>query len=278
MDPKIIAGIAVVVVAVVVWKFITRPRPVQPFPRKWRKPLKKNVEYYADLPRRKRREFRRRMMEFLSRTRIEGVETQVEDLDRILIAASAIIPVFGFPKFRYNNLDSVLLYPKRFDHEFQDAKTSDSSTIAGMVGSALSNQMILSRPDLRYGFRNSNDKHNTAIHEFVHLVDEKQDLTEEAPPRIRKHDYATPWIEKMHEEMEAINNDESDIRKYAGTKKEEFLAVTSEYFFERPHLMKKKHPELYEMFVSCFQQDPTREGDPRLNPPPLPEEPVSKEE
>ncbi|WP_262503045.1 zinc-dependent peptidase [Polaribacter glomeratus] len=32
----------------------------------------------------------------------------------------------------------------------------------------------------------------------------------------------------------------------------EFLAVAGEYFFERPKLIKKKHPELYRMLETCF--------------------------
>ncbi|WP_340850760.1 zinc-dependent peptidase [Polaribacter vadi] len=31
-----------------------------------------------------------------------------------------------------------------------------------------------------------------------------------------------------------------------------FLAVAGEYFFERPKLLKRKHPALYEMLKSCF--------------------------
>jgi hypothetical protein len=38
-------------------------------------------------------------------------------------------------------------------------------------------------------------------------------------------------------------------------KREEFFAVLSEYFFERPILLKKKHPELYEMLEEVFDQD-----------------------
>jgi Mlc titration factor MtfA (ptsG expression regulator) len=55
--------------------------------------------------------------------------------------------------------------------------------------------------------------------------------------------------------MEAINDNHSDIRKYGGTNQAEFFAVASEYFFERPDLLKKKHPELYRMLSECFNQN-----------------------
>jgi Mlc titration factor MtfA (ptsG expression regulator) len=55
--------------------------------------------------------------------------------------------------------------------------------------------------------------------------------------------------------MEAINDNKSDIRNYGGTNEAEFFAVASEYFFERPDLLQRKHPELYKMLADCFQQD-----------------------
>ena len=267
MNPKILVVLGIAAVAVLVWWLINKPAPVRDFPKSWHKPLKKNVEFYRDLKRTEKKRFRQRMMEFLSRIRIEGVETEVTDLDKILVAASAVIPVFGFPKFTYSNLNSVLLYPKGFRPDLTDTQKGDDRTILGLVGSGIGNQMILSRPSLRYGFRNPDDKKNTGIHEFVHLVDAKKDLTDAAPAAVRDRHFSTPWLEKIHQEMEAINADKSDIRKYAGTKKEEFLAVAAEYFFERPHLMEKKHPQLYKMLVACFQQDPSDEAAPALHTP-----------
>jgi Mlc titration factor MtfA (ptsG expression regulator) len=62
-----------------------------------------------------------------------------------------------------------------------------------------------------------------------------------------------PWLKLVHDKMEAINDDKSDIRAYGGTQQSEFFAVASEYFFERPKLMKRKHPELYQMMADCFR-------------------------
>jgi len=37
--------------------------------------------------------------------------------------------------------------------------------------------------------------------------------------------------------------------------KQEFFAVASEYFFERPKLLAQKHPELYKVLEQIFNQD-----------------------
>ncbi len=42
---------------------------------------------------------------------------------------------------------------------------------------------------------------------------------------------------------------------YGATKPEEFLAVVSEYFFEKPKMMEQKHEELYKLLSSMFKHD-----------------------
>ena len=59
----------------------------------------------------------------------------------------------------------------------------------------------------------------------------------------------------MHEEMERIAENKSDINPYATTNQAEFLAVTAEYFFEKPELLKEKHPAIYNKLSKIFGQD-----------------------
>ena len=127
----------------------------------------------------------------------------------------------------------------------------------GMVGDGYMNgKMILSRNALRNGFKNTTDKHNTAIHEFVHLLDKEDGSIDGLPEVLMSHQYTIPWLKMIHHKMEEINNDTSDIRNYGGTSETEFFAVASEYFFERPDQFKRNHPDLYGMMVQCFNQDP----------------------
>uniref|UniRef100_UPI003D7FC67A zinc-dependent peptidase n=1 Tax=Pedobacter sp. TaxID=1411316 RepID=UPI003D7FC67A len=70
------------------------------------------------------------------------------------------------------------------------------------------------------------------------------------------HEYATPWLQLMHQEMLRIEAGHSDINPYALTNEAEFLAVASEYFFEKPIAFKNKHPELYAQLSRIFEQQP----------------------
>jgi hypothetical protein len=119
--------------------------------------------------------FEKRVEHFLSAHKITGINAEVEDLDRMLIAAAAIIPVYRIPDWQYINLHEVLLYPGTFNADFEQG--GSDRNIIGMVGTgALQHMMVISKWQLRQGFINPHDARNTAIHEFVHLID-KMDST-----------------------------------------------------------------------------------------------------
>jgi len=232
---------------------LSRKRTPKPFPVHWENLLEENVLYYKNLPQSDKVYFKNRMMAFIAEVNIEAVQFELKDLDIILVAASAVIPIFHFGDWHYNNLDTVLIYPDYFNRELSFNKKDKDRNIGGMVGTGqFDNHMILSKKALDFGFSNKTDKGNTAIHEFVHLLDKMDGEIDGVPEQLLGREYILPWLQLMHKEMEAINNDSSDIRAYGGTSQAEFFAVASEYFFERPDLFKRKHPELYEMLERCF--------------------------
>lgn len=224
------------------------------FPAHWHNILLKEVRFYKNLVPNEQKRFQDRMMQFLSEVYIDSVGFEIEELDKILIASSAVIPVFAFKEWHYPTVTGIIVYPDNFNEDFEFSDKSESKQIAGVVGTGrLERKMILSRKALYHGFKNSNDKRNTAIHEFVHLIDKMDDKVDGIPEILMQNAYTIPWLKLVHDKMEAINDDKSDIRAYGGTKQAEFLAVASEYFFENPKLMKRKHPELYRMLAECFR-------------------------
>ncbi|RYE59292.1 MAG: peptidase, partial [Sphingobacteriales bacterium] len=148
----------------------------------------------------------------------------------------------------------VVLYPDTFNKDFQF--DGAERNIMGMVGTGFMNgQMILSQAALRHGFSKSAGKENTGIHEFVHLLDQSDGATDGVPENLLPHEYTLPWLQMMHEEMQRIEANKSDINSYALTNQAEFFAVVAEYFFEQPEIFKDKHPDLYERLSKIFSQD-----------------------
>ena len=214
--------------------------------------LNDNIAFYRKLNDEDKVRFKQEIKDFVSYVTITGVGTEVTNLQRIMVASSAVIPVFAFPGSRYPNLEEVLLYPDSFNMEFETSG-NNSRDIAGMVGTGFMNgKMILSKHALEEGFSNKTDKRNTAIHEFVHLVDKSDGDIDGIPEHLLDKQYVLPWLDLVHKEMMKIKEGDSDIDAYGYTNKSEFFAVAAEYFFERPDILKNKHPELFAMMQRIF--------------------------
>ena len=221
----------------------------------WRTILETKVDFYRNLPIEEKERFENDIARFLNSVRIEGVGVTVDITDRLLVASSAVIPVFGFPEWDYTFLDEVLLYPGAFDRDFSVG--SKNEFITGMVGSggAMEGKMILSKPSLHLGFDNTTDKQNVGIHEFIHLLDKEDGSIDGIPPTFRGKQYTLPWLELIRQKtQEMLKGENKDISGYGATNQQEFLAVAGEYFFERPHLLQKNHPELYQLLAKAFNQ------------------------
>ena len=239
------------------WLFRPKKRkePEGPFPGVWRDLLEEHVAFYRQLDAEEKARFEKWVEVFLLNTIVTGVGVEVDDLDRLLVAASAAIPIFGFPNWmRYPHLKEVLLYPATFRDEDFGTEGADRD-VEGMVGWGYMNgKMILSKPALHRGF-DQPGRSNVGIHEFVHLLDKADGEVDGLPEYLLEKQYSIPWMDLIRQEMEAIREGESDLRDYGGTKPSEFFAVASEYFFQRPRHLEREHPELFAMLEKIFRQD-----------------------
>lgn len=257
MDFSIFIIIVVIVTSFVIYKIFNRKTGwkshTSNFLAKWRVILAEKVGFYNNLSKEEKEWFEYKLLEFLANVKITGIETEVEIQDRLLVASSAVIPIFEFPDWQYLNLDEVLLYPASFNSKFETS--GEKGTILGMVGEGYMNgKMILSKPSLHNGFRNETDKKNTAIHEFVHLIDKADGQVDGIPELLLKKQYTLPWFDLIYKKIDEILKNKSDINPYGATNEAEFFAVISEYFFERPALLQKKHPKVYELLEEIFNK------------------------
>ena len=229
----------------------------QPFPQVWEGILRSRVAYYNALSNEQRERFRQLVKVFLDETRITGIRTDVDETTRVLVAASAIIPVFNFDDWEYSRLGEVLIYPDSFDDKYR-TDGADSRNTLGMVGTGhLSGVMILSKPSLLTGFDIKTDKNNVGIHEFAHLVDGADGAIDGIPPGTPA-DVARAWIEWVGKELDEPPSGRSHIRRYAYTNEAEYFAVLVEYFFEAPDVLERNNPELYRMLSKMFRQETSK--------------------
>ena len=245
--------LSVFIISSIAFYLFKKKKTIHKIPLNTHDILSKKVLFYKKLNGEEQTNFRNQIEIFINRVSIEPVDFELIDLDILLVASSAIIPIFRFNGWFYPNIKTVIIYPDYFNKDLEFNSKSKDKNIGGLVGNGrFKNNMILSRKALYHGFSNKTDKGNTGIHEFVHLLDKLDGNIDGIPKALLNNKNILPWLDLIHDKIEAINNDKSDIRNYGGTSKEEFFAVASEYFFERPLLLQRKHPDLYKMLYDCF--------------------------
>jgi Mlc titration factor MtfA (ptsG expression regulator) len=225
----------------------------QPFPDEWEQILRTHVVFFVALNDEKKTRFRHLVQIFLDEIQITGIRTEVDETTRVLVAASAAIPIFGFHDWEYHRLREVLIYPDAFDDAYQSHGGADEN-ILGMVGlHHLSGVMILSKPALLAGFANQDDAKNVGVHEFAHLVERganEYGLPPEVPWMVVRQ-----WVRYVARELARPSRHRAHVSAYAYTNEHEYFAVLAEYFFTSPELLKRRDPALYALLRGMFHQD-----------------------
>ncbi|WP_020476474.1 M90 family metallopeptidase [Zavarzinella formosa] len=226
----------------------------RPFPPQWAEVLERRVRFYRALDDAQRERFRQMVAVFLDEVRVTGVRTEADDVIRALVAASAIIPVFGFEHWDYRRLGEVLVYPGAFDQGYRTERTDDAN-ILGLTGLGhLRGVVILSKPSLLSGFADGPNTQNVGVHEFAHLVEQTEaenGLPPEVPPETVRQ-----WVGYVARELLHQSGRRTGVNDYAYTNEHEFFAVLTEYFFGAPEELRAKDPVLYGLLRRLFHQDP----------------------
>lgn len=232
-----------------------------PFPGSWKSILQENVLFYAELDDTDKSLFEKRVKLFLADKAIQGIDTEINDAIRLMVASSAVIPTFAFPGYNYPHVHTILIYPNSFDEQFRTNRfLGHQEFITGIVGNrSLNGTVILSRPDLISGFNGRPNEANVGIHEFVHLLDKEDGAIDGIPEILIQRPFVGPWLNEIKNEIKLIEKGNSDINPYALTNNAEFLAVVSEYFFDNPVKFQNRHPALFS-FLSAIFNTPKSKG------------------
>jgi MtfA peptidase len=251
------------IVLIIVLAFRPKRKVLFEMPENYRELLLDYIRFYAELEEEGKKYFEKRVQKFLAAVKITGVNADVEDLDRILIGAGAIIPVYYIPDWEYVHLKEVLVYPGNFNMDFD--QQGNERNVTGMVGTgAMQNVMIISKWELREGFINRKNSRNTTIHEFAHLIDKMDGTFDGIPEILLERKFVPEWKQLIDGTIEKIRHAQSDIDVYAGTNTVECFAVISEYYFEQPDLFAANHPDLYIMMQRIFKRASYATGYPKL--------------
>jgi Mlc titration factor MtfA (ptsG expression regulator) len=242
----------------------------EPFPERWRRFLLESYDHYERMDAAWRVRFEDDVRIFLAEKRISGIEVEVTDELRLLVAASAVTLSVGWPDHEWDELAEVLLYPDDFDRDysFGGDELSGQTHPEGTV--------ILSAPSLAESFEYPDDAFHVGLHEFAHLLDLDRSHFGGIPAGLGEAS-AREWtlvaereMERLRKEGDApkrrrlrLRDNQSAFDPYGEGDPVEFLAVAVEAFFEIPQRVRRQHAEVYRLLSAYFGQDPAAWDDSR---------------
>lgn len=177
---------------------------------------------------------------------------------QVTIAAQACLMLLGVVDFYFDNVKSVLIFPRAFSRQTNSSGIIGNSHRAGEAWQG--GPIILSWKDTLKGGRNEDDGHNLVIHEFAHALD---GLDGEMGGNVvfDDEDNAKRWSRVVDQEFSELCKAKEDgistlLDHYGATNPAEFFAVASETFFEKPDELEREHNELFELLQLYYHVNP----------------------
>jgi hypothetical protein len=234
-----------------------------PLPDDWIDILKRNIPLYSLLPAGLQKQLHGHINIFLHDKQFIGCGgLEMTDEIRLTIAAQACMLLLNRETGYYPLLSTILVYPVTYvaDETISDGFVVTKQKKARMGESWHRGPVVLSWDDVRHGASDAGDGDNVVFHEFAHQLDQENPGSDGAPLLERRSQYAA-WARVLSQEYEELQrlverHKKSLLNPYAAKNPAEFFAVVTETFFERPLILKREKPELYEELSVFYRVDP----------------------
>ena len=240
----------------------------QPIPAAWEPILARNVRIFRQLPPQDQNELLGHMQVFLAEKNFEGCGgLELTEEIRVTIAAQACLLLLHRKTDYYPQLISILVYPSGYTVPGDRYVGGDLWEEGGedMLGHTERHMrsLVLAWDAVKQGGLDPSDGQNLVLHEFAHQLDFEDPGTDGAPALSTRSEYLA-WASVMKKEFEALRAAaEADLPTvldiYGATNPAEFFAIVTEAFFERPRVLRERHPDLYAALGQFFLQDPARD-------------------
>lgn len=207
----------------------------------------KRVQFYNELNAADQKIFLERVMYMCEKKIFAGMDGMIiTDEVRAFVAASAVQISFRLDNWKFPSFHTYRVYPESFYSSLFQKFLKGGAGRQGVIW--------FSYADYESGYADSTNGINLGLHEMAHaLVIEMQNGNLDT-------DFANAFekIEQLSvDRMERIRSGTyTFLRAYAGTNLMEFIAVSTEYFFERPSQFRAYDRELYEAIMWLLKQEP----------------------
>ena len=238
----------------------------RPFPRRWRRLLRRRWRLYRALPPEVRRRLQRQLQVMMAETPFYGCNglSPTEEM-KLLILAQASLLYRNISRDRLADFPHVLLYPQAFVRE---AETPDELGLVSQQRHVLlgesweTGRVILSWSDIEQDLTRL-DGHNLVMHEYAHQIDGQDGVMNGAPllPSDRLYQRWSSTMKAAYRDLcTRAEGGEAPLDPYACTNPAEFFAVTTETFFTQPEGLYRQYPDVYRLLAQFFRQEPLEWG------------------
>lgn len=241
------------------WRWLRRRAlKRRPLPEAWLGILEARAPFVRALPAPDRVRFLELLKLFVWEKHFLGAAgLEITDPHRVVIAAAAVRLVLRRGLGPYDRLTEIVVYPHAYRHP-------DGQAVLGEAHAW--GTVVLSWPAVVQGLANPADGHETATHEFAHVLD-RGDGAFDGTPELGVFAAYAPWARIMSQHFLRLQARKAPERKvlraYGATNEAEFFAVATEAFFEKPHQLEQRLPALYGLLADYYGQDPARNLAPR---------------
>jgi MtfA peptidase len=188
----------------------------------------------------------------------------VTDEMAVAIAAQACLPILNIGLPAYRHFVGIVVHPDEVTarRRFEDEHGLVHEWTEVLSGEAMEGgPVMLSWHDVTLGATDRADaNYNVVIHEFAHVLDMLDGVADGVPP-LADHAARRLWRNILLQHLDELqlalaHGEETCLDPYAATGPEELFAVATEAFFVAAVGMKKAHPQLYELLMGFYRQDP----------------------
>ena len=240
------------------------------FTDEWRSLLSRQWSLWNRLGVEERSVLERLTERFVAEKRWEAANGfELTESMQVLIAAEACLLVLGFDDPAdpghafdlYRGVGTVLVHPTTLVLEGQRATgtaglvSSDPYAILGQA--EFGGPTILAWDAVVREARHPGRGENVVYHEFAHKLDMLDGVIDGTPP-MADGAARDRWIEVCTREFRALSRGAGGtlLRDYGAENPGEFFAVATEGFFTKPVAMRADKPDLYDVLLGFYRQDP----------------------
>ena len=238
----------------------------EPFPLRWTGFLERNVGHYSLLTPEEQSRLR-------DLTRVLIAEKQwlgrggvliVSEEMTVTIAAQAALLLLGADHGYFARVRKIIVFPTEFrtpvaGDDWEDDFLSDTPLSGQAVDRG---PVLLAWDEVQSEGRDPDAGYNVVVHEFAHQLDFVDGVSLGVPAlgdSARESRWKYVMAVAFADHRRAIRENHSDLffTPHAADNEAEFFADATEVFYCRPHDLKARHPEMYDLLAAYYRVDPT---------------------